>query len=543
MLDARYDLRALTDVVLEERLHALVRRERGVTAELLAHLAEVDARRLCGGKAEASLFPYCVRVLGYSEDEASKRIQAARTARAFPVIYELVAGGQLTQTVITRVGPHLTAENHVALLGAVKGKTLRQVEEVLAAWFPKPDVPAVVRKLPARAAAAHQPSAGAKRGAAVDASRGIEVVATGATVGGTCQSATGSFLRAGALVRPGSGTAHGGTAASHVVAAAGTRDGGVQASPRADGVLAAVGGCGSAQRGEVHATAAVPFRGRGDRGSVAPLAPDRYRVQLTVSGATRDKLLRAQALLRHSQPDGDLAVVIDRALSLLVEDLERRKFGKLKGSRASVSDSACVQAIDHSAPTTESPGSGAVDSASGGTGSTATAIEVALSRSIVGGRTAPVTEPTTAASTSAGRAEVVSKPPAATSDGRPGQTSRRSRGIPRSIRRAVSERDGQQCTFVGPDGRRCQERAFLEFHHLDAFALGGGTTVENLTLRCRQHNLPQGVLDFGAEWMRRAVEEARGGRAGGWSRGAVPTPSAGRNRGALRADDRGGRRA
>jgi hypothetical protein len=58
---------------------------------------------------------------------------------------------------------------------------------------------------------------------------------------------------------------------------------------------------------------------------VRPLAPERYKVQFTVSRETYDKLRRAQDLLRHAIPDGDPAAVFDRALSMLLSDLERTK--------------------------------------------------------------------------------------------------------------------------------------------------------------------------------------------------------------------------
>jgi hypothetical protein len=58
---------------------------------------------------------------------------------------------------------------------------------------------------------------------------------------------------------------------------------------------------------------------------VAPLAPDRYKVQFTVSRETFDKLRRAQDLLRHTIPNGDPAAVFDRALSALLEELDRTR--------------------------------------------------------------------------------------------------------------------------------------------------------------------------------------------------------------------------
>jgi 5-methylcytosine-specific restriction endonuclease McrA len=67
---------------------------------------------------------------------------------------------------------------------------------------------------------------------------------------------------------------------------------------------------------------------------IAPLAPERFRVQVTVSRETHDKLRRAQDLLRHAIPSGDPAEVIDRALSLLIERLERDKCASTSTPRA-----------------------------------------------------------------------------------------------------------------------------------------------------------------------------------------------------------------
>ena len=137
---------------------------------------------------------------------------------------------------------------------------------------------------------------------------------------------------------------------------------------------------------------------------LTPLAPERYKVQLTISRQTHDKLRRAQDLLRHAIPTGDLATIIDRALTLLVGDLERAKAAAVEHPRAA----------------------------------------------------------------------------------RPGAAG--SRHIPAAVRRAVWRRDQGRCAFVGPHGR-CTERAFLEFHHVEPHAVGGPSTVENIHLRCRAHNM------------------------------------------------------
>jgi hypothetical protein len=63
---------------------------------------------------------------------------------------------------------------------------------------------------------------------------------------------------------------------------------------------------------------------------VKPVAPERYKIQFTVSRETYDRLRRAQDLLRHSVPSGDPALIFDQALTLLVSTLERRKSGAVE---------------------------------------------------------------------------------------------------------------------------------------------------------------------------------------------------------------------
>jgi len=68
---------------------------------------------------------------------------------------------------------------------------------------------------------------------------------------------------------------------------------------------------------------------------LTPLGPERYKLQLTISRQTHEKLRRAQDLLRHSIPTGDAAEILDRALTLLVAAAERRRFAATESSRAS----------------------------------------------------------------------------------------------------------------------------------------------------------------------------------------------------------------
>jgi hypothetical protein len=89
------------------------------------------------------------------------------------------------------------------------------------------------------------------------------------------------------------------------------------------------------------------------------------------------------------------------------------------------------------------------------------------------------------------------------------------------VKREVWNRDGGRCAFVGNAGR-CDERGFLEFHHLEPFAAGGPTTVENLELRCRAHNAYEAERLFGpflAREDRAEFETGAGTRSGpSWAR-------------------------
>jgi len=68
-----------------------------------------------------------------------------------------------------------------------------------------------------------------------------------------------------------------------------------------------------------------------------PLAPGRFKVQFTVGEETYGKLRRVQDLLRHRLPSGDLAAIFDRALTLLLTDLEKSKLAATKRPRTSSS--------------------------------------------------------------------------------------------------------------------------------------------------------------------------------------------------------------
>lgn len=91
------------------------------------------------------------------------------------------------------------------------------------------------------------------------------------------------------------------------------------------------------------------------------------------------------------------------------------------------------------------------------------------------------------------RAKVVGE----SADDKTTTTAHRPGNIARNVRRAVYERDGEQCTFVDGEGRRCSSRAFLELDHVVSKARGGSDEADNLRVRCRAHNQLHAEQVFG----------------------------------------------
>ena len=142
-------LACLSDRDLIAEVEGLAKSERLATARLIAALAELDARRLYLGEGCSSLFTYCTRVIGLSEHAAYGRIEAARAARRFPLIMDLLSDGSITLTTVGLLSPHLTPKNHREALATARGKSKRDVEQLVAHMAPRSDVPTVIRKLPA----------------------------------------------------------------------------------------------------------------------------------------------------------------------------------------------------------------------------------------------------------------------------------------------------------------------------------------------------------------------------------------------------------
>ena len=300
-------LEQLTDGEILLRLADILRQSRRNEAQLVAHIAEADARRLYAREASPSMFAYCTERLHLSEAEAYLRIAAARASRQHPILLAMLADGRLHLTAIAKLAPHLTPDNRDAVLERATHCSKRQVEELAAELAPRPDAPALIRKLP-------EPSP----------------IAPSPTSGRPCPDriAGSSFELRPDAVAP---QFEGGHAVAPSEPGLG-RDEATSPSPelRPDGV-------GQAR---VAPAAAPPA-------SVQPLAPGRYRVQFTASAGLRDKLERLQALLRSSVPGADLAAVIEDAVTEKLERLEARRFGLTKAPRKNLSQTGTKPASRH----------------------------------------------------------------------------------------------------------------------------------------------------------------------------------------------------
>jgi hypothetical protein len=348
------DPEPLTDDALMARIAALAATSRESTADLIAHLVELERRNLHLALGFKSLFGYCRRVLHCSEAGAYDRMRAAHAARKFPVVTAMLAEGLLHLTAVRLLWPHLNDENHLALLGGAIHKSAREVRKLLAGWFPSPDVPSSVRKLP-------------------EARREAPTARPAGPGGGPAPAAAAPLpLRA-----PGVGD-----------------------SPTAE---------------RPRAVPSMPVRT-----TVSPLAPGRYEFRFTGDEETAEMLREARELLSHSIPDGDMAAIMKRGLALVLADAKRRRHAATDHPRA------------------------------------------------------------------------------------PRTIAHESRAIPAHVERAVWDRDRGQCSFVGIKGWRCEERLFLEYHHLTPWIVGGEPSVENITLRCKAHNKYEAKVYF--EPIRRAME-------------------------------------
>jgi hypothetical protein len=143
-------MRNVPDEDLLRQLSQLVKQSRGVEADVVAHIGEVELRRLYAAEACSSMFEYCRGVLGLRENEAYLRITVARAARENPVLLTMLRDGRLHLSGIARLAPHLTRQNSETVLKRASGMSYREIRELVCELEPKPDVAPTIRRLAGR---------------------------------------------------------------------------------------------------------------------------------------------------------------------------------------------------------------------------------------------------------------------------------------------------------------------------------------------------------------------------------------------------------
>jgi hypothetical protein len=269
----------MSESELLDHFETLVARDRRTTTQLLVAIAEIDERKLWARHACPSMFAFCVERFHMSEQVTAKRIWAARTARRFPIVLDMVERGELHLSAIHLLARHLTTENCNDVLQRARHKSSREIEKLVAALSPRPDVASRVRALP-RAVVHTAQSDGAASGDA-----------TMREVHDTAQ---------GAAAASDDATMRSESASARAAAAVGIRS------------------CPAQSRGgsPVSAAAARP---------ITALSPRRFKIEITVDEETHDKLRSLQDLLGRTPVGRDPAAIISRAIdSLLVDTLKRK---------------------------------------------------------------------------------------------------------------------------------------------------------------------------------------------------------------------------
>ena len=202
----------------------------------------------------------------------------------------MLADGRLHLTAIAKLAPHLTPENRGAFLQRAAHRSKREIEELVAELSPRPDAPAAMRKLPDR------------RGTTPALRRGPDAEVPPLALPPEGRRSVDYQLRP---------------------------DGVAERDPelRPDRVAAAGLQLSSPE------TALLPASHRARTAVVEPLAPGRFKVQFTASAELHDKLERLRALMRSSVPDGDLAAIVEQAVTEKLERLEARRFARTQAPR------------------------------------------------------------------------------------------------------------------------------------------------------------------------------------------------------------------
>ena len=318
----RYRLIALGNEELVAALAVLLRRENDLLSDTLAHLAELDHRRLYLELGFTSMFAYCTDALGLCKSSAYRRIAAARLCRRFPELFARVAAGDLQTSVLAALSRHVTLQNAAELFAACSRKSCDQVEELLASRFPRSDVPDSIRRLPTRKVVGLDAEHRTQGAVTVPLQPFLE---PDRTRGGAACDPPRPFS-------PGSSMGNSRTAAL--------------AEDRADRTQGALPVDATAPQG------GEPSAPPSARVNVAPqrkleaLSEGRFGVHFTADGAFKRLLEEVRALASHRLPNADLSSLMTQALEAYRQALLKERYGvgrrALRSKRVSADAAAII---------------------------------------------------------------------------------------------------------------------------------------------------------------------------------------------------------
>jgi 5-methylcytosine-specific restriction endonuclease McrA len=287
---AEHALERLSDEELLRGTRLLVGRSNQLLAELLAQLGEVEARGLHRTRACSSLYAYCTYELRFSEDEAFRRVTAARLARRFPVLLDALAAGELHLTGLLMLGSHLTEGNVVGVIARAKHRTKREIAALVRILDPLPAVPARIEPLGPAPARLVPP-----------------------------EPSWEAFIASTCPVR-------------ELAAGDRPREWMQSATDRGDGPM------------PVTATAPARVEPPAD----GPRDPERFKVQFTATEEYVHLVEEAKALLSHAVPNVRLEELQIRAMRALVAELRKKKYATTDRGRARPVDSRAAPAPSES---------------------------------------------------------------------------------------------------------------------------------------------------------------------------------------------------
>ncbi len=488
-------LPSLSNEALHIGLQSTCADQRRGMAEILRYLIEVDRRSLYATMGYRSLFAYCLKALKMSENEAGPRVAVARLAKEYSWVLEALAEGDIHLTGLFRLSAHMQPSNCLDLLGEARGKTVKEIDDLLANHFPKPDVPEVLRALPVRAPVSTPPVSAEPPKKSSAAERTIlmfDVQVWGSSSESTPASSTSSAAHAtpaaSAVAAP---AMHVGSAPHASVESAPA----LQPTPSTPSTwsMPSMPSTSSALSSQPTQSQASPSeRSTGTRRErpekLTPLSKNRHALQLTISTDIRRKLERARDLMSHRNRHGSFESIVGAALSALLEKLERERLGKTKRPRRPQTAS--------SSSSSASPTASASSSSPVASGLSASSTSAAKDASTVASSNVPPQ-----------RDSRMPPPSRSTTENK-----RRSSALPRAVRREVFARDGEQCSFVSEAGVRCDARSFLEIDHVHPKALGGEDTTTNTRILCATHNRLAAERVFGRDCIHRKIRESRAAR-------------------------------